>query len=36
MRNVLRKMEALNRPEAIAKALARGVLQAGAIAQRSM
>ena len=36
MRNVLRKMEALNRPEAIAKALARGVLQAGAIAQRSV
>jgi LuxR family transcriptional regulator, quorum-sensing system regulator SolR len=32
MSNVLRKMEALNRPEAIAKALARGVLQAGAIA----
>lgn len=36
MCNVLRKMEALNRPEAIAKALARGVLQAGAIAQRSV
>ena len=32
MNNVLRKMEALNRPEAIAKALARGVLRAGAIA----
>ena len=31
MGNVLRKMEALNRAEAIAKALARGVLQAGAI-----
>jgi DNA-binding CsgD family transcriptional regulator len=30
--NVLRKMDALNRPEAIAKALARGVLRAGAIA----
>jgi DNA-binding CsgD family transcriptional regulator len=36
MRNVLRKMEALNRPEAIAKALARGVLRTGAIAQRSV
>jgi DNA-binding CsgD family transcriptional regulator len=32
MRNVLRKMAALNRPEAIANALARGVLQVGAIA----
>lgn len=31
MNNVLRKMDALNRPEAIAKALARGVLRAGAI-----
>ena len=26
MHNILRKMEAVNRPEAIAKALARGVL----------
>ncbi len=32
MNNVLRKLDALNRPEAIAKALARGVLRAGAIA----
>jgi LuxR family transcriptional activator of conjugal transfer of Ti plasmids len=32
MNNVLRKMDALNRPEAIAKALARGVLRSGAIA----
>ena len=32
MNNVLRKMDALNRQEAIAKALARGVLRAGAIA----
>ena len=31
MGNVLRKMAALNRTEVIAKALARGVLQAGAI-----
>ena len=36
MRNVLRKMDAANRPEAIAKALARGVLLMGAIAQRSV
>ena len=36
MHNVLRKMEALNRPEAIAKALARGVLRTDAIAQRSV
>lgn len=36
MHNVLRKMEAVNRPEAIAKALARGVLLAGVIAQRSV
>ena len=36
MRNVLRKMDAVNRPEAIAKALTRGVLLAGAIAQRSV
>lgn len=32
MRNVLRKLEAVNRPEAIAKALSRGVLRAAAIA----
>jgi DNA-binding CsgD family transcriptional regulator len=32
MTNVRRKMDALNRPEAIARALARGVLRAGAIA----
>jgi DNA-binding CsgD family transcriptional regulator len=36
MRNVLRKLDALNRPEAIAKALTRGVLQSGASAQRSV
>lgn len=34
--NVLRKMEALNRPEAIAKAVARGVLQLAPIVQRSV
>lgn len=32
LRNVMRKLDATNRPEAIAKALARGMLVAGAIA----
>jgi DNA-binding CsgD family transcriptional regulator len=36
MRNVLRKLDALNRPEAIAKALTRGVLQSGVSAQRTV
>lgn len=36
MRNALRKLDALNRPEAIAKALAGGMLQSGTPAQRSM
>jgi DNA-binding CsgD family transcriptional regulator len=35
MRNALRKLDAINRPEAIANALARGVLAAGASLQRS-
>ena len=36
MRNVLRKLEALNRSEAIAKALTRGVIHAGGATQRSV
>ena len=36
MRNVLRKLDALNRPEAIAKALTRGLLPSGAPTQRSV
>jgi DNA-binding CsgD family transcriptional regulator len=36
MRNVLRKLEAVNRVEAIAKALAGGVFEASALAQRSV
>jgi LuxR family transcriptional regulator len=36
MRNVLRKLEAVNRTEAIAKALARGILDAATTAQRSV
>jgi DNA-binding CsgD family transcriptional regulator len=35
IRNVLKKLQALNRTEAIAKAVARGVVDATAIAQRS-
>jgi DNA-binding CsgD family transcriptional regulator len=36
MRNVLRKLDAANRAEAIAKALARGVFEASALPQRSV
>lgn len=36
MRNALRKLEALNRPEAIAKAVAGGMLQSGPPAQRNV
>jgi DNA-binding CsgD family transcriptional regulator len=34
MRNMMRKLDALNRPEAIARALAHGVVDASVIAQR--
>lgn len=36
LRHVFQKLGALNRPEAIAKAAARGMLGTGAIAQRSV